>query len=415
MSGVPLLLPPDMSGVPLSRVSMRVEPTVLGYQEWLLQEVIDRWPTVLPIGDFYPSATGLCSLGREIPVTLGGVDGFIDNLLVTDDGHLVIVETKLWRNPEALRSVIAQTLQYAMAVTEVSLDQFEDCLRRGDPRGKLLRFDETVFRRACNQFPQKSDDFEDAFDRLRRDGDVLLLIVADSIRSSVERLVQWMNKTIGSAPYKLGLVELGIYQLPNQERILIPKTLLRTREASRHVVTVNLTGSNKDAVSITVRTPQRPVEKRKIAPATAVMTEKSLVQQIRKQNSNEEIKTAEALLSGLSRFDFKTRGLPSTLQFGVDVSEDFVPLVNLSGSYVWFQIPMRAVRALGDERFVACKQRMNEVANFYRPEDLLDPTKTNALTPRYGILDGKVEAFCDAVSKIANTVRAALSEIEGTK
>src|SRR5262245_36027354 len=71
------------------------------YLECLLQKVIDQQPGVLPIADFCPRATGIFSLGREIPVDVGGAQGFIDNLLATDDGHLIIVETKLWRNPEA--------------------------------------------------------------------------------------------------------------------------------------------------------------------------------------------------------------------------------------------------------------------------------------------------------------------------
>jgi hypothetical protein len=138
MIGTPFLLSGDMSGTSLSRISMQHDPATQTYQEHFLQEAIDCWPNILPVCDFYPSVTGLCSLGREVPVTIGGTEGSIDNLLVADDGHLVIVETKLWRNPEAMRDVIAQTLQYGMAVTQISLDEFEACLRRGDRKGTLL-------------------------------------------------------------------------------------------------------------------------------------------------------------------------------------------------------------------------------------------------------------------------------------
>ncbi len=138
MIGAPLLLSNDKSGSLLSRTSMRRDPAVETYEETLLQEIIDRWPDILPICDFLPSVSSVCSLGREIPAGLGESDGFIDNLLVTDDGHLVIVETKLWRNPDALRKVIAQTLQYGMAVTQMTLDEFENHVRRGDPKDGVL-------------------------------------------------------------------------------------------------------------------------------------------------------------------------------------------------------------------------------------------------------------------------------------
>ena len=212
--------------------------------------------------------------------------------------------------------------------------------------------------------PGKADDFEDAFDRLRRNGDLLLLIVADSIRASVERLVEWMNKSAGSAPYKLGLVELGIYELPTKDRIIIPRTLLRTREASRHVVTVNLQGISREGVTITITTPNQPIEKRKIAAAGSPLTDEVLAKQIQERNTPELVQIAETLILHLKDSGLQTHGLPSTVQYGINVSGDFIPLVNLSAMNVWFQIPMRAVRALGDERFVACKQTINQVGTF---------------------------------------------------
>lgn len=41
----------------------------------------------------------LLSLGREIPTPVGS----IDNLFLSRNGYLVVVETTLWRNPEARR------------------------------------------------------------------------------------------------------------------------------------------------------------------------------------------------------------------------------------------------------------------------------------------------------------------------
>ena len=393
MIGAPLLLSNDKSGSLLFRTSMRPDPAVETYEETLLQEIIDRWPDILPICDFLPSVSSVCSLGREIPAGLGESEGFIDNLLVTDDGHLVIVETKLWRNPDALRKVIAQTLQYGMAITQMTLDEFEDHVRRGDAKGRRLGLDETVLHRATNLLPEKADDFEDVFDRLRRNGDILLLIVADAVRASVERLVEWMTKFGGSTPYKLGLVELGLYALPDGKRMVIPKTLLRTREASRHVVTINIQGAARDTVTATVSTPDQPSEKRKIAAAAPPLTEEGLTVQIRTKNSAETARVAEAVLARLKQSGLGTRGLPSNFQFGVDVG-GFLPLVSMASREVWFQIPMRAVRALGDEQFVACKQKINSVATFYRPEDVSDPTKTNAPNAEILNVDGQSRGVC---------------------
>ena len=414
-SGTPVLLSVNENKLEttlLSRVAMRNEVTE-EYKEELLQELIDGQPSLLPVSEFYEDATHLFSLGREIPVDAGGSEGFIDNMLVTDDGHLVVVETKLWRNSEAIREVVSQTLHYAMAVSQLSPLELEACLSRADPRWRRLGKDETVAQyaqnfAASNSLPGLPDDFEDAFDRLRRAGEILLLIVGDRIRPSAERLVHWINTTAGSAPYKLGLIELCFYELPGTGRIVVPRTLLRTREASRHVVSVNLQGTARDQAAVTVTEVGKPPIK--IPPPGIPLTEERLTELVRTSNPPEIVEVAEQLRALLKSSGLATRSLPSEIQYGVRVDEGFVPLAHLSAQFIWFQIPMRAVRALGDDRFVECKGKINTVAHFYRPMDVGDPRKTNALIPKYGILKDKVEAFEGAVTVIADMIRSAVAE-----
>lgn len=401
------------SGI-LSRASMKHDCD-RKYQEELLQDVIHRWPDVLPVRDFYPSVTDLIPLGREIPVDLGGNAGFIDNLFVTNDAHLVIVETKLWRNPEATREVIAQTLQYGMALSKLSLDELEGGIRRSSTKGCPLGSNETILQRVTDTAAQGSlmelaDEFENAFDRSRRDGEILLLIVTDGIHSSAERLVQWMNKVVGSAPYKFGLVELCIFDLEDGGRIVIPRTMLRVTEASRHVVIVRTEGPKQEVVyTVTGANSDNPPRKDKVTVSKPI-TDEILSIQIREQNSAEIAQTVEALRSELRSVSPKSRATPSSIQYGVDVNGDFIPLVSFGDTHIWFQIPARAIRILGGDRFIVCKQTINSVDDFYRPEDVPDPEKTNALSPRYEILAGKVDAFVKAFSEIAEIVRNAVAE-----
>jgi hypothetical protein len=203
--GDPLLLTGQMSGRLLPRIPWQCD-SQQHFPESKLQEVIDRWPEVLPVREFYPNVESVCSLGREIPVPFGEVDGSIDNLILTDDGHLIIVETKLWRNPDAVRKVVVQGLQYGMGISQLLSDEFENRLKRC--KAPRLGPTETFWELASRLLPERADYFEDAFDALRRNGDILLLIVGDGIRPNAERLVEWMNKSVGSAPFKLGLIEL---------------------------------------------------------------------------------------------------------------------------------------------------------------------------------------------------------------
>jgi len=54
--------------------------------------------------------------------------GSLDNLFITREGQLVLVEAKLWRNPEARRKVVAQALDYAAAVFRMSYGELESAV-----------------------------------------------------------------------------------------------------------------------------------------------------------------------------------------------------------------------------------------------------------------------------------------------
>ena len=149
--GTPAHVTYDGNGDPRVHTLRRLEihaASSTGIKEHVLQKIIDQHPFVLPLNEFFPAANTVCSLGREIPVELGGRPGerrgYIDNLLVTDDGHLVLVETKLWRNSEAIREVIAQVMEYSMAIGGMDLEELEQAIRQGDHRSRRLGPTEAV-------------------------------------------------------------------------------------------------------------------------------------------------------------------------------------------------------------------------------------------------------------------------------
>jgi hypothetical protein len=357
--------------------------------------------------------TGIFSLGREIPVDVGSAQGKIDNLLVTNDGHLIIVETKLWRNPEATREVIVQTLQYAMAVSQMPALEFEKCVRKASANGRRLDAEQTVAQFVQSQASADpttdlDDDFEEVLDRLRRAGEIVLLIVTDCVRSSVERIVDWMNATVGSAPYKLGLVELCLYELPNVGRIVVPKTLLRIREGSRHVVTINVENGNQGQITASVTGPDIPPTKTRVAPPPAPISEDRLIAVIRSRNSPELSETAEQLLELLKTSGLDSRATAHWIRFGVRIEGDFLGLIEMSGTEIYCSLPKRAIRALGDNGFVESKRKICAVAEFYRSFEVDDPTKLKTCVQHYDDLTGKVESLVSVVVDIGDAIRAAL-------
>ena len=83
------------------------------HEGWL-QDLLERHPELLPIEDIEPAFAPLISIGREIGTAVGS----IDNLFINPDGYVTLVETKLWRNPEARRQVVAQIIDYAKELSQ---------------------------------------------------------------------------------------------------------------------------------------------------------------------------------------------------------------------------------------------------------------------------------------------------------
>ena len=92
------------------------------YSEAWLQEILRRHPEVLPVEEFGPVFQPLIPIGKEFPTEVGP----IDNLFISHAGYLVLVETKLWRNPEAKREVVAQLWDYARALSHFTYAKLDD-------------------------------------------------------------------------------------------------------------------------------------------------------------------------------------------------------------------------------------------------------------------------------------------------
>ena len=71
--------------------------------EGWLQQLIFEHPDLLPVDEFDESFAPLIPIGREVATKSGA----IDNLYISPVGRLTIVETKLWKNPEKHRTVVA--------------------------------------------------------------------------------------------------------------------------------------------------------------------------------------------------------------------------------------------------------------------------------------------------------------------
>jgi hypothetical protein len=197
--------------------------------EAYIQTLVHEHPSCLPIAEIDPMFVGAVSICTELVTSAGS----IDNLLVTPSGLPVIVECKLWRNPEGRREVVGQILDYAKELSRWSSSDLQREVSRrlkraGNPLLDLVRAAE----------PEVDEiQFNDALTANLRRGRFLLLIVGDGIREGVEAIAEYLQGHAG-LHFSLGLVELPIFVLPDGRRLVSPRVLARTELMMRHVVAV---------------------------------------------------------------------------------------------------------------------------------------------------------------------------------
>lgn len=137
-----------------------------------LRDLIAVDPEVLPIRDAAGAFDGqLIVLGTECQTSAGPVDV----LLMNEAGLLTLVETKLVKNPEQKRTVLAQCLDYVLGLPR-DYDAYEAYFRkhRGDPTARL--FD------AFEHEGIEEDDFRATVEDNLRARQVLVMIVGDRIK-----------------------------------------------------------------------------------------------------------------------------------------------------------------------------------------------------------------------------------------
>ena len=235
----------DGEATPLRRVPFD-ERT---FDELALQDLLFAHPALIPAGDIEPLFAGLRPLARELPV--GG--GFLDLIFMNGEGYLTLVETKLWRNPEARRTVVAQIIDYASHLSTWTYDELRqavlscrhnDAGASSDPLVDLASDgDDDIDERA----------FVDRMNRNLRLGRFVLLIVGDGIHEGIERMADFLNQT-PRLQFTLGLVEMGLYALDDKAQpsnfFVQPRIVARTREVTRAVVEIKTTVQPEIIVSV---------------------------------------------------------------------------------------------------------------------------------------------------------------------
>jgi hypothetical protein len=210
-----------------------------GYSERWIQKLVSQYPNVLPIEQIEPALTPVVPICMELPLA----SGYVDNLFATPDGDLIVGETKLYRNPEARREVVAQIIDYAKDFSALSYEKLSESIRKaeapngngGHPAASLY---ETVASFGGGQ-ELIEERFIDAVSRNLERGRFLLLVIGDGIQQGTENIAAFLQQHAGMH-FTFGLVELAVFELPGDMGgyLVQPRVIAKTRNIDRGIVTI---------------------------------------------------------------------------------------------------------------------------------------------------------------------------------
>jgi hypothetical protein len=137
--------------------------------------------------------------------------GYTDLIGVTGDGSILIVETKLARNPEVRRKVIGQVLEYAAYLWGMKFDQFDSIFKRQEGKSVLDLLQE-------KGAGLERKELQKQISASLLAGNFSLLIAVDEINPELERIISFLGSRTNAIrleglemeTYKHGTIELVV-------------------------------------------------------------------------------------------------------------------------------------------------------------------------------------------------------------
>jgi Endonuclease NucS len=229
----PFIVSADGAMVPLVRVAFDGKGQSARFDEDYLQALLYKHPELIPCADIDSAYRVVVPLCREMRTS----SGFVDLVGVTPEGNLVIVETKLWRNPQARREVVAQLLDYAKDLAQWTYSRLELEVKKVTPGDSRSLYE----RVAASGAALDESSFCDQVSRQLRTGQFMLLIVGDGIREGVGDLASFLDE-YGSLQFSFGLIEVAVFDLPMGGRLFSASVVAKTALLKRVVFLPRFTG-----------------------------------------------------------------------------------------------------------------------------------------------------------------------------
>lgn len=205
------------------------------------QVLISKNPQiVMDIPEIEVQSDGNYLVAREFSTSRGS----IDILIINANADIVIIETKLLKNPESHRTVVAQAIDYAKAFYELKAMDVIDRFK------KNKSVDEATLTNLT-----KDEVWVASLEKNILSGNFRVVILGDRIHPNVLGMVE----SIQSAPhmaFTINLVEIDPFILENGPLFLCPRVVSKTVEVERSVIRIEI-DHEKKTHSIESETPEK--------------------------------------------------------------------------------------------------------------------------------------------------------------
>jgi hypothetical protein len=193
-----------------------------------LHDVLTAHPRLIPSEDLQLGA--LAVVGRES----GLAAGYADLVLVDESGEVCVVEVKKAGNPDT-RRVVAQLLDYAAALWNKSLDEFErDVLQPylASSGQAAVSLGEHLAAAFHDGESEPDDTADERIERLQKNlstGRFALLVAAPEIPESVQRVLEYLN----GQGLRLYALEVNYFRSDGADQVecFVPRVVVAPRVA----------------------------------------------------------------------------------------------------------------------------------------------------------------------------------------
>jgi len=182
-------------------------------EEGKLQDYLEKYPSLIPLGEIIEGASDLLCIGREV----GAGPGSIDLLFIDKGGLLTVVETKLAKNPEGRRTVIGQIIEYASYISQWTADDVYRIANAYLEPNLEPNLDEAMEK--INQEEFSADDFRSNIGQNLKNGNIRLIIAVDELIEPLRATVTFLNR---NSNFDILLLQVSNFEESKTRKVLIP-------------------------------------------------------------------------------------------------------------------------------------------------------------------------------------------------